>query len=164
MAIGMARDDMEELIAYRARLMQQAEDQLPRLRKQFQSIAADKLYHPLERDGWSPHQILVHMRDVEQHAFMPRIRSMLREKCPALPYFDEREWMEQHYDREEPLKALMDSFITARRSILDGLRAADSEGWSRDGRHPTQGIKTVQWWFEYTVQHTEEHLRQLTGE
>jgi hypothetical protein len=156
-------DEMEELIAYRARLLAQAEEQLPRLQTRLRSFNLDELHAPLERGGWSPHQVLAHLRDVEKEAFLPRFRSMLREQTPLLPYFDESQWMEQHYDQEEAPEAMVAAFAAARRSELDDLQAADPQGWSREGRHPTQGIKTVQWWFEYCVQHTEEHLRQLAG-
>jgi hypothetical protein len=154
---------MEELRAYRARLLEQAEEQLPRLREQLKFFGGDELFEPIESGGWSPHQVLVHMRDVEQNAFLPRVQIMLREAHPELPYFDEGRWMEQHYDRAEPLDSLLESFENARQVLLGEVRAADPQGWSRDGRHPTQGIRTVQWWFEYCLQHTEEHLRQLGG-
>jgi uncharacterized damage-inducible protein DinB len=154
---------MEELRAYRKRLLEQADGQLARLRGQVSAIGPGEGHSPLESGGWSAHQILVHMRDVEQQAFLPRIQSMLRENDPELPYFDEGAWMEQHYDREESFESLLDSFESARRELLDELISSAPGGWTRAGRHPTQGVRTVQWWFEYSVQHTEEHLRQLAG-
>ena len=154
---------MEELRAYRERLLEQAEGQLLRLRERLKSLQTEELFEPVESGGWSPHQILVHVRDVEQHAFLPRVQIMLRENQPELPYFDEGAWMEQHYDRAESVDALLESFEATRRILLDELRTADPQGWSRDGRHPTQGVRTVQWWFEYCVQHTEDHLSQLAG-
>jgi len=154
---------MEELRAYRKRLLEQADGQVARLRERVRSIRPGERHSPLESGGWSAHQILAHMRDVEQQAFLPRIRSMLREEEPELPYFDEGAWMEQHYDLDESFDSLLDSFASARRELLDELSSSEPGGWTRGGRHPTQGVKTVQWWFEYSVQHTEEHLRQLAG-
>ncbi|MEJ2011097.1 MAG: DinB family protein [Anaerolineales bacterium] len=154
---------MKELRAYRERLLEQAAGQPGRIRLQLEKASEEGLHSPLEDGGWSPHQIAVHLRDVEQKAFLPRIQSMLQEEKPELAYFDEGGWMERHYDQGEPPEEILDSFEQARRTVIELLRAADPQGWSRIGRHPTQGIRTVQWWFEYSVQHGEEHLRQLTG-
>jgi len=155
---------MEELKAYRARLIEQAGEQPARLKARLEAFGAGALHAPLEPGGWNPHQVVSHVRDVELHAFLPRIRSMLAEEQPLLPYFDEGEWMATHYDPHEPLEELLGAFAGARRDLLAALAAAGEAGWSRDGRHPTQGVRTVQWWFEYSVKHTEEHLRQLAGE
>jgi hypothetical protein len=154
---------MEELRVYRERLFEQAAGQPGRVRVQLQKSSDEGLHSPLENGGWSPHQVAVHLRDVEREAFLPRIESMLKEDKPELAYFDESGWMERHYDRDEPLEEILDSFEKARQTMIERLRTADPQGWSREGRHPTQGVKTVQWWFEYSIKHGEEHLRQLAG-
>jgi hypothetical protein len=153
---------MEELYAYRRQLVEQARSQLSRLREGVGSIGPEDLLTPLEDEGWSAHQVLVHMRDVEQHAFLSRVEEMLQHELPDLKYFDEGAWMEAHYHAHEPVESILAGFGQARIELLDAVEQADPQGWSHEGRHPTQGMRSVQWWFEYALRHTEEHLEQLS--
>jgi hypothetical protein len=153
---------MEELYAYRQQIVDKARDQVRRLRAGLGQIDPEGIFTPLEDGGWSVHQVLVHMRDVEQHAFLPRVKNMLMHEQPELAYFDEGAWMEEHYDEHEPFVAVLSGFEQARTMLLEAVEGADPQGWSREGRHPTQGLRSVQWWFEYALRHTEEHLQQLS--
>jgi hypothetical protein len=153
---------MEELYAYRRKMVEQARSQPIRLRAGVGQIDPGEMLTPLEDAGWSAHQVLVHMRDVEQHAFLPRVEDILQHDQPDLKYFDEEAWMEEHYDEQEPVEAILAGFERARTQLLDAVDASDPQGWSREGRHPTQGLRSAQWWFEYAMRHTEEHLEQLS--
>ena len=155
---------MDELHAYRRQMMAQARAQLQRLTAGVEKIDPGSMYTPLEEGGWSAHQVLVHMRDVEQLAFWPRVEDMLQHDQPDLQYFDEGAWMQEHYDEAEPVQAILADFEEARTKMLAAVETADPQGWSRTGRHPTQGLRTVQWWFEYALSHTEDHLAQLSIE
>jgi hypothetical protein len=155
---------MEELYAYRRQIMAQARAQLQRLSAGVDIIEPGSMHTPLEEGGWSAHQVLVHMRDVEQQAFWPRVEDMLQHDQPDLQYFDEGAWMQEHYNEQEPVQAILAGFQEARMKMLAAVEGADTQGWSRSGRHPTQGLRTVQWWFEYALSHTEDHLAQMSIE
>lgn len=155
---------MEELFAYRRQMVAKSRTQLERLSIGVEKIKPESMHIPLEDGGWSAHQVLVHMRDVEQHAFGPRVENMLTHDQPDLQYFDEGAWMQEHYDEQEPVENILAGFLEARMKMLEAVEEADPQGWSRAGRHPTQGLRTVQWWFEYALSHTEEHLAQLSIE
>jgi len=153
---------MEELYAYRQQMVEQARSQVRRLRAGIEQFDLAEIFTPLEDEGWSAHQVLVHMRDMEQHAFLVRVEDMLQHNQPDLKYFDEGAWMVEHYDEHEPVEAILAGFEQASSQLLEAVEGSDPQCWSREGRHPTQGLRSVQWWFEYALRHTEEHLEQLS--
>ncbi len=152
---------MEELQAYRQRLLARYAAQPEDLRRYLQVLAPEALHRPLEPGGWTPHQVAVHLRDAEVHALAPRIHRLCTEKEPFLENWDEAAWMRERYDPQEPLEAVLASFARARAEAYGLVRDLSGEAWSRRGRHPLRGWRTLQWWVEYAVAHTEEHLRQL---
>lgn len=151
---------MEQLNSYRRRLLAVYAGQAGELK----SIAgALDEAAPRPEGGWSAHQIIVHLRDVEQQAYAPRLHRILREADPQLPGFDPQAWMDEHYDPLEPLTAVLDHFEMERRSSAAHLPPIESPAWSRSGHHPDLGRRTLQWWVERSIAHAAEHLPALVG-
>ncbi len=150
-----------ELHEYRQRLLELYAAQPGALRAAYAAIPPEARLRPLERDGWTPHQVLAHVRDVELQAFLPRIERILAEEDPALPDFDEGAWMEARYDPAEDHQAILEAFTKARARGSGLLRDLPPEGWNRCGRHPFFGRRTLQWWVEYAVSHAQDHISQL---
>ena len=153
---------MKELREYQARLLERLWGQPQQLRKTVEDVDAADLLVPLEKGGWSAHQVVAHMCHVEWGAFLPRFERILEDDNPFLANFDETNWMEVNYDPEVPIEELLQDFDSARQSARDLLEDLVPEQMSRTGRHPYQGERTLQWWMEYAASHTEEHLKQIS--
>ena len=151
----------EILEDYRTQLIERYRTQPEGLRSMMSRFVGESLHKPLEPGGWSAHQVLVHVRDVEARAFSPRVVAMAEQDDPEFPDFDGEAWMATHYTPAEPVAAILEEIRQARELALQKVEPLEREGWNRTGRHPARGRKTIQWWVEYSVAHTDEHLEQL---
>jgi uncharacterized damage-inducible protein DinB len=153
---------MKEIREYQTRLLNRMWSQPKELRQALESFKDDELLQPLEENGWSAHQVVAHLCHVEWGAFLPRFDRILKDDTPFLANFDETTWMETYYDPEVTLEELLQDFDSVRQSACELLEEATPEQLSRTGRHPYQGVRTLQWWIEYAVAHADDHLEQLS--
>ena len=151
----------EILEEYRGQLIDRYRAQPQDLRSALARFTGEDLHRPLERGGWSAHQVAVHVRDAEARAFAPRVVRIVEEDDPELPSFDGDGWMAAHYDRHESLDAILQEIERVRGETLARIETLPAPGWGRTGRHPERGRRTVQWWVEYSVAHTQEHIEQI---
>jgi hypothetical protein len=152
---------MEELWAYRQRLLATHAAQVDRLGSVLEGIPERRLTRRPAGGGWSAHQLAVHVRDVEVQAYVPRVHRLLAEEDPQLSDFDAEAFMAAHYDPAEPVAQIVQDVAQARQGVRRMLDYGNAAGWSRTGRHPALGICTVQAWVERAVAHFDEHLGQL---
>ena len=148
---------MKELDEYRKKLV----DRLSAAAKEYQAacLAVKDPYAPIEEGGWNVHQAAAHTRDVDKLVFGMRVRRTLAEDNPEFPNFDSEAYMAEHYDPHEPLRELLDGLTKNIESLVEILRSAPAEAWSRLSRHTTQGSGlTLQLWVERGLEHLEEHL------
>jgi hypothetical protein len=120
--------------------------------------AASDPFKPLEEGGWNTHQIAAHVRDTDAQVYGMRIRRSASEQNPLFPNFDGDAWMAEHYNREEPLEAILGEFSSSIASLTNLLGSLKDEDWSRPSRHETQGDFVLQTWVERAVKHIKEHL------
>ena len=152
---------MEELLEYRQRLINkfteaglQLENAVSRIRDPFQ---------PLEKDGWNLHQIAIHMRDVNQEVYLPRLDRIMLEENPVFENFDGEAWMNVHYDPQESLQKVVREFKEQCCSRAAWLLDLPIEAWNRLGSHPILGRHSLQWWVERTLALISEHDAQLNS-
>jgi hypothetical protein len=119
---------------------------------------------PIKPGEWSAHQVLFHTSSVDERAYGPRLRRILREDRPALEDYDGDGWMAEHYDPAEPTGVMLERWRSARQGYAAEVAAVPPEGWGRTGLQPYWGERTLQWWIERAVAHADEHWRQLNGE
>lgn len=146
---------MKELTEYRANLI----ERLLSLAKEFREacLAVNDPSAPLD-DGWNVHQIAAHTRDVHDLVYV-RARRTVEEDNPEFQNFDGDAYMAEHYDANEPLRELLDGFVSNVETLTGMLRRLPVEAWSRESRHVTYGGGfTVQTWIERDLAHIEEHL------
>lgn len=146
---------------YRRRLIDRYRTQAEGLRSMMSRFSGESLHQPLEPGGWSAHQVLVHVRDAEARAFSPRVVAMVEQDDPEFADFDGEGWMAAHYTPAEPVPEILEEIRHVRELALQKIEPLNPGGWNRTGRHPARGRKTIQWWVEYAVAHTDEHLEQL---
>ena len=119
---------------------------------------------PIKPGEWSAHQVLFHTSSVDQQAYGPRLRRILREDRPTLEDYDGDGWMAEHYDPAEPTQIILERWRSVRQGHAAELEPAPPEAWSRTGLQAYWGERTLQWWVERAVAHAEDHRRQLLGE
>lgn len=154
---------MEELWAYRGRLLERHAAQVAALQSVLDGIPARRLRLSLPGGGWSAHQLAVHVRDVEIQAYVARVHRILAEEDPRLADFDAEAFMAEHYSSAEPAAQIVQDVVLARQGVRRVLAFDDARAWSRTGRHPALGACTLQAWVERAVAHLDEHLEQLEG-
>jgi hypothetical protein len=152
---------MTELAEYRSRLIARYASQPGELAGIVKAVPEEQVGRPLEPGGWSIHQVLVHLRDNEAQAFVPRIEMIIEQETPELQSFESDAWMEQHYDPDEVVDDILDDLADLRSRGSRLIEILEPDGWSRTGVHPSYGVRTLQWWVEYAVSHFDEHLGQL---
>jgi DinB family protein len=148
---------MKELQEYRQKLLERLTTAADEFRRA--SLNIEDPYAEIEPGGWNVHQVAVHTRDVDRLVYGARARRTLGEDKPEFPNFDGDAYMLQHYDRNEPLAALLDGFVHNVDALVALLREMEPAGWSRESAHETQGSGlTLQTWVERGLDHIEEHL------
>ena len=148
---------MKELVEYREKLIARLEQAAAEFRAA--CLAVERPLEPIGGDGWSVHQVAAHTRDVDKLVYGVRARRTLAEDNPTFPNFDGDAYMAKHYDRGEPLTAVLDELQASIQGLSKLLREMPLSGWSRQSSHETQGNGiTLQTWVERTLSHIEEHL------
>jgi hypothetical protein len=120
----------------------------------------EALHNPFPGSSQTPHHILAHLRNVQSHVFLPLIcRFALAEKdedgAPLCPY------SEPTYQADEPAEGLLAEFARCYQKGLDCVENLPQEAWNRTLRHPRAGVRTLQWWVERSLAHTQCHLSEL---
>lgn len=149
---------MKELNEYRARLLQK----IVSVSKEFREacLTVQNPFAPLGKDGWNVHQIATHTRDVHTLVYRFRAQRTAQEPNPEFQNFDGDAYMAEHYDKNEPLNAILDGFVASVQSLAMTLERLPEDGWSRESRHATFGGGfTLQTWVERDLAHIEEHLQ-----
>ena len=119
-----------------------------------------QLTAPSEPDGWSPRQLLEHVRAADA-VIAPRAYHVLVRDRPALPSFDERAWAALIASAEIPLDAQLAAFAIERAELCAMLRAVPEKSWLRTGVHEERGEQSLGVIMTYLAEHEEEHLGQL---
>lgn len=116
------------------------------------------------RDGeWSAQETLTHVRDVVVHVQGLRIRRLLYEDAPLFADFDEESHRRASLARGETSGDLRDTIVAEHEQIARLLRTLPDADWSREGRHPTLGVMSIELLARRLGEHTEEHAAQIAA-
>ncbi len=114
-----------------------------------------------EPDGWSPTEILCHLRDVEKEVNLPRVQLLMEQNNPFLAGKDTDPWaVQRRYIRQDGLQALH-KFTGARLELLDLLGAIQPEDWNRPARHAIFGLTRLAELVGINAGHDRLHVRQV---
>ncbi len=144
------RQQKIELYGRAHRLLMDALPYLPRSMWEFRAAP----------DGWTVHEILIHIADSEAHSFV-RLRRGLAEPGSAVIAYDETRWArELDYPARDPFEAL-ELFRWLRQSSYHLIREQPEEVWSRTIEHPENGTMTLDDWLDTYTRHIPDHLDQM---
>jgi hypothetical protein len=149
---------------YRRRLLARYRQQPSDFARHLAGLDDESARRPIKPGEWSAHQLLFHSVVVDEQAYGPRLRRILREDRPGLDDFDSDRWMADHYDPSESIRRLLERWHQVRETYAAEAEAAATAAWSRTGFQPYWGERTLQWWVERAVAHADDHWRQLQGE
>lgn len=113
-----------------------------------------------DKEGWSVRDVLVHLSDAELIR-ATRIRFILAEEEPKLPYWDEGMWKRKlHYLWRSP-EASIALFDQLRFTTMEILRQLDQRSWDKagieqDGRRVTIGDLIIR-----GAEHSDDHAAQI---
>lgn len=112
---------------------------------------------------WSAFDIIGHVKHLERHHWMARVRTIL-ESGEARAFEPVDRWAQQRQDDGKPLAALLDDFMRLRAASLSELRALDLQPEQLDmhGRHPALGPVTLGQVLATWSAHDMTHLHQLS--
>lgn len=151
---------MKELKEYRVHLI----ERLNAASKEFRDacLAVNNAHAPLSEGEWNVHQIAAHTRSVHDLVYGLRAQRTAQEDNPEFQNFDGDAYMQEEYDKDEPLNEILNGFVKNVESLCDFLSELPIEAWSRESRHVTFGDGfTLQTWIERDLAHIEEHLESI---
>jgi hypothetical protein len=111
-------------------------------------------------DGWSIHEIVVHIADSEANSYI-RFRKCLCEPGQSLTAYDEPLWAETlRYSEQSPDEAL-ELFKWLRMSTYQVLRGIPETAWTNTIDHPESGLITLEDLLHTYERHIPEHIEQM---
>ena len=131
-----------------------------RFRELLRARPAEQLARRPDGGGWSPIEVLRHVRDVVQ-VYGMRFKWMILQDDPFLPNYDEDRWVTESPDGPAQLDAVLDEMAAYRAETVRLLRALPPDGWSRRGRHEVLDEVELEPYVRHEVAHEEQHLAQL---
>src|SRR4029079_9099819 len=111
---------------------------------------------------WSIQEIVCHMRDMEEHAYLARYGRILNEDNPSLPDIDGDDYAVEKDYRSLALREVLGDWKRRRRESLALLRKVKRDQWSRPGVHETAGPLTLEVLLRrHAIGNDEAHLGQI---
>jgi hypothetical protein len=110
---------------------------------------------------WSALETLTHLRDVVVHVYGLRIRRLLYEDAPVFADFDEEGYRRASLVRGEAIGNLLETIVAEHEQLARLLRALPDADWSRQGRHPSLGLMSIELLASRVGEHAEEHAAQI---
>ncbi len=112
---------------------------------------------------WSALETLTHLRDVVVHVYGLRIRRLLYEDAPHFADFDEEGYRRASLARGESTGDLLDTIVAEHEQLARLLETLPDAEWSRQGRHPSLGVMSIEFLARRVGEHAEEHAAQIAA-
>ncbi len=152
---------MEELTAYRQRMLQHWEATPGILKRALAGITGEAWHRAPGGGEPTPHQVLSHLRSIEQTVIAPSIRRLLEgENDLPFPYPAWEDWLEGYAPQEAP-RRILEAYLSLRAAEIGWIRECIPPPWNALGRHPQHGKRTLQWWVEESLAQARAHARSL---
>jgi hypothetical protein len=133
------------------------------VRRAVETATADRLTRVPREGEWSALETLTHVRDVVVHVYGLRIRRLLYEPAPLFADFDEEGYRRASLARGETARDLLDTVIAEQEQLARLLQTLPDAEWSREGRHSTLGVQSIEFLARRVGEHAEEHAAQITA-
>lgn len=136
--------------------------QLGTLLTRFGELSDEAWRSPVTANGWTPAQVICHLRDLEAEAHLPRLQLMLQVKAAFLPAVDSDPWVdEREYARQSGPQALR-AFVELRKEMLARLAVLSPHDWRRRATHALLGPTSLADVMSLAADHELVHLAELS--
>ncbi|MGH2688063.1 MAG: DinB family protein, partial [Actinomycetota bacterium] len=112
-------------------------------------------------DAWSARTVVEHLLDVEEIAFVTRIRRIVEEDDPFITSIDPSARLEASRDPRRPVPELVDELARRRADDAAWVRSLAPGRLDRTGTHDTAGTISGRQLVHYWATHDLVHLAQL---
>lgn len=113
--------------------------------------------------SWAPRAIVEHLLDVEDIAFVTRIRRIVEEDEPFIRSIDPPWRLAEGGNRERSMAEILEELRRRRADDVAWVRTLTAEQLDRTGTHDTAGTITARQLVHYWGTHDLVHLGQLTA-
>ncbi|MHA2027943.1 MAG: DinB family protein [Candidatus Kariarchaeaceae archaeon] len=148
------------MVQERKQKIHQLRDLANKIKQISSSIPEKKLIKPIKKGEWSINQIVHHIADAHLHAYM-RIKWIYTENNTTLKTFDQDAWV----DAPDGDKYNISGSVTLLSGICERWAKLSenlsNNDWAKIGIHPEAGELSIEYIFNYFVDHGESHLNQL---
>ena len=128
-----------------------------------ETVPRDGFNRPPRHGEWSAKETLTHLRDVVVYVYGLRIRRLLYEEQPLFADFDEEGYRRTSLARGEAIGDLLGTIVAEHEQLARLLAVLPDSDWSRQGRHPTLGVMSIELLARRVGEHAEEHAEQITA-
>jgi len=140
------------------------------VRRAVEAAPPGRFGEPPRAGEWSGLETLTHLRDVVVHVYGLRIRRLLYEDArllyedaPVFGDFDEEGYRRASLARGEAVGGLLDTIVAEHEQLARLLQTLPDAGWSRQGRHPSLGVMSIEFLARRVGEHAEEHAAQIAA-
>ncbi len=111
-------------------------------------------------DGWTIHEIIVHLADSEANSYVRCRRFIAEPGCTVMGY-DEMTWARRlNYHAQQPDVAI-ELFKQLRAASYDLIKTLPEETWSNTVVHSESGVMTMDDWLDIYDRHVTDHIAQM---
>src|SRR5258705_12641585 len=128
------------------------------VRRAVEAAPPGRFGEPPRAGEWSGLETLTHLRDVVVHVYGLRIRRLLYEDAPVFGDFDEEGYRRASLARGEAVRRLLDTILAEHEQIAPLLQTLPDADWSRQGRHPSLRLVSIEFLARPGGEHSEETL------
>lgn len=154
---------MGETSNYRSELVSRLRSASDDLAWAVRGLGVMQLAYKPSLDDWSIHENLAHLRDMEQRVYLPLLRWATVPDMLDPDDYNRVEWQRERYDRDEPLRAIMDDINRMRDEEFEIFRQMSDVTWTRVRTDSRWGPLTCQWIAELMYRHVLDHLQAIMG-
>ncbi len=112
--------------------------------------------------GWTPKDVVAHLLDVQEIAFVTRIRRIIEEDNPVILPIEPSERLEFGGYDSKSLADLLSEFRAQRARDIAWMKSLPPKALARTGTHYEAGTVTGDNFVHYWAVHDQHHIRQLT--
>lgn len=111
-------------------------------------------------DGWTIHEIVVHITDSEVNSYI-RCRRFIAEPGKPLMAYDEERWAAALDYHQQSTADAVELFKWLRGNTYNLIKSLPDSTWANSVYHPENGTMTLDDWLDVYDRHVPEHIAQM---
>jgi len=120
----------------------------------------DQMHNFMPKQGWSIHQIVVHITDSEANSFV-RCRRLIAEPGSAVLGYDEGGWADALHYADQSAADALELFKWLRLTSYKLIKDLPDVTWIHTIEHSENGTMTMDDWLDTYTAHVPDHVSQM---